>query len=64
MIFVFVEGTYTLRVDYQALEWLISLWIFDLDWLIPYPETLRAWVYSWAYSKAMFVLLPEDNTIE
>ena len=52
MILVLIKGSDAFRVDYEALERFVSPRVYEVDGLVPDPETFRAWVDSRSDTKA------------
>ena len=64
MVLILIEGAYSFRVDYEALEWFLGSAVHTVDWFVPDPETFRARVYSRTNTKATLLRLLQKDAIE
>ena len=64
MILILIERSYAFTVHDETLVSLLSLWIGELNRLVPDPESLGARIDGGPHTEALFLVLLEQNTIE
>lgn len=64
MVLIFIEGSDSLAIYNEALEWHLGAAINTVDGFVPDPESLRARINRRSHSKPFIFLLLEQNPIE
>lgn len=63
MVLILIESSDAFRVDDKALERFLRVTVQQVDWLVPYPETLGARVDCGTDAEARVLFLVEQDSI-